>query len=864
MPSLGFSPQAIQLWQWLTEPHPQLESAEERRYARFLMFLMGVLGPLLWLATALLGPRYPAGISLFPFESSPLLLNASILFSYFLGYLLSRRGAYRLASYWVVTFFSAFIIALSFQQAKAEGVYGAMHYLALVILFSNIYLPLWGTLLALAFQCGLILALRLWQGPVNDGDLASHLMYTCVAVIFTSLIIHYYKRIENKRVSYWQESEESYRQLLHHSMSGVTIHDGRHILLANPMAAKIMGYEHAEDLVGISLAQIVHPDDAAMVGERIQARLRGEKTPNRYMLRILNRQGEMRWIETDAQRIFFHGQACIMANSIDLSDRIKAEKELRQRNTVLERLHRLALATASTFDWESLVQDIVQQFSYTIPNSTIYLRRYLPESQQSITEAQYPLKSPPPSVGEMQIPDALNQLQPQLLQEQSYFYWLLQASSLLPDHPYWERLQQQGVKTALFLPLLLKSKRIGTVEICHTEAEYHYTDEELDLLSSMANQTALAYDRVKVYLALENSERHNRLILNTLSGLILSQNRAGTYTHIIYDQHPIFPFAANTLLQHKPEQFFPEGISQLIHRHLAAALKSDHMQVFEYELNWGDEPAFYETRMVKSNEQEVLSLIRDITPAKQAVQQLLDLSIERERVKILENFISDASHDLRTPIANLKSRLYLMNKADTPEKRQRQLEVMEGEIDRLEKLIDDLLTMSHLDANIQDKTLREIHLNRLIADMLETYRSLAEKKNIQLDFHPNPRLPIIMGDEVALGRVLGNLLSNALNYTPQAGAIQIRTLVESGGVMVEVQDTGIGIAEDDLAHIFERFYRADKARNTDLGGTGLGLAIVKKIIELHEGRVEVKSQINEGALFRVWFPSPHLTPTVQP
>jgi PAS domain S-box-containing protein len=860
------SPGFKKLWQGLSEPHPRLTSPEDRRYARLLMFLMAGLGPGLWFISAALGPPYPHGISLLPLSGTMLRVNLAIIASYLLGYGLSRWGAYRLATYWALIFFSLLVIGLSFNQAEVDGDYSALHYLVLLILFSNIYLSLWGTGFVLFCQMAVILVLRQWQGAINDSDLLNNILFVFGGASFISLTLSYYKRIEQKRVNFWRESEEGYRQLMHHNMSGVTIHDGQTILFANPMAAQILGYEDNQAVLGLALSKIIHPEDAPLVSQRIQARLRGDPVPNQYMLRIFNRQGQIRWIETDAQRIVFQGQACIMANSIDLTERIQAEADLRHRNAVLERLHRLALATSSSVDFQALVKEIVHQFGQTIPGSHIYLRRYLPDSQQSLAEAYYQAASPPPLGAtlsqEDSLPDFLNHLSPQLMQEQSYFYWLLQATDLGPEHPYYERLTQQGIQTILFLPLLLKAKRTGTLEIIHTGAPYEYSHQELDLLAAMANQTALAYDRVKIYTALEKSERHNRLILNSLAGLILSQNRQGTYTQIIYDAQPVLPFGAAALLNHQPGQFFPETIAQVIQYHLQQALQTDQVQVFEYTLTWGDQEVFYETWMVKSNDQEVLSLIRDISPSKQALQQQLDLSIERERVKILENFIRDASHDLRTPIANVKSRLYLLNKADTPEKRQRQLDVMEGEISRLEKLIDDLLTMSHLDASVQDKTLREIYLNRLVNDVLEIYRSLAEKKDIRIDFHAQPKLPIMMGDEVALGRVLGNLLSNAINYTPPGGHISLQTRIQAGGVELEVRDDGIGIAEDDMPHIFERFYRADKARNTDLGGTGLGLAIVKKIVELHEGRIQVQSQVNHGASFCIWFPSPLLKPEV--
>lgn len=245
---------------------------------------------------------------------------------------------------------------------------------------------------------------------------------------------------------------------------------------------------------------------------------------------------------------------------------------------------------------------------------------------------------------------------------------------------------------------------------------------------------------------------------------------------------------------------------------------------------------------------------RDISVRKQLEQRQLDLTLERERGRLLKKFISDVSHDLRTPLSVMRLNLEVLLRAPDPAKHQRRVEVLIAQEQHLTRLLTDMMAMLSLDNADHEFNFGPADANALGKSMFETYEAAARRKGqaFTLALHETP-LPI-QADQVELGQALGKLISNALSYTHADGTVTLTTRPENDTAVFEIRDSGIGIAPEDLPHIFERFYRADNARPLDSGGSGLGLPIAKKIVEAHRGRIEVESQVDAGSTFRVILP----------
>jgi signal transduction histidine kinase len=224
------------------------------------------------------------------------------------------------------------------------------------------------------------------------------------------------------------------------------------------------------------------------------------------------------------------------------------------------------------------------------------------------------------------------------------------------------------------------------------------------------------------------------------------------------------------------------------------------------------------------------------------------------------DLIAWASHDLRTPLASLQLVIDALvdGVADDAETQQRYLHTAQLEVANLKELINDLFELSQLESGHIDLKLQRTSLSDLLSDTLSAMRAMAERRGVRLDGHVSPTIDPVRIDPEKIQRVLYNLLSNAIRHTPGGGEVLLTAEVIPNGVRVTVRDSGEGIASEDLPHVFERFYRGERARTRDKDGergAGLGLAIARGLIEAHRGTIEVDSQPGQGARFTFTLPA---------
>jgi two-component system phosphate regulon sensor histidine kinase PhoR len=226
---------------------------------------------------------------------------------------------------------------------------------------------------------------------------------------------------------------------------------------------------------------------------------------------------------------------------------------------------------------------------------------------------------------------------------------------------------------------------------------------------------------------------------------------------------------------------------------------------------------------------------------------------ELDRLK--SKFVYDVTHELRTPVTNLKLYLDLWERGH-PENREKYITVIREQSNRLEHLISDILSLSRLQKDeTQKNSFVPVDLNKLTTKVIETHRPHAEAAELELRFEPDPDLPLVLGKENDLAQVVANLVANAINYTSAGHVhVSIQLDAEREQVCLQVRDTGMGIAQEEFALIFERFYRGERTGQFNIPGTGLGLAIVKEIIDQHNGTIRVQSEVDVGSTFWVWLP----------
>src|SRR6266540_660791 len=240
-----------------------------------------------------------------------------------------------------------------------------------------------------------------------------------------------------------------------------------------------------------------------------------------------------------------------------------------------------------------------------------------------------------------------------------------------------------------------------------------------------------------------------------------------------------------------------------------------------------------------------------------AVVLFHDITQLKQADKVRRDFVANVSHELRTPLSILSG--YIETLLDSPktsrEELSRILRVMERHSMRLGLLVDDLLSLAQLESRNTALQLSDVQLPELFESVIRDWGKKLAEKQLKVIVDLSPDAQTIRADETRLHEVLHNLLDNAVKYSRENGEIRMQSVQRGHEIVLSVTDNGVGISKDDLPRIFERFYRADKARSRELGGTGLGLAIVKHIAQLHGGRVEAESELGRGTTIRVVLPA---------
>lgn len=365
------------------------------------------------------------------------------------------------------------------------------------------------------------------------------------------------------------------------------------------------------------------------------------------------------------------------------------------------------------------------------------------------------------------------------------------------------------------------------------------SNDEIGQLAQMFNYLTL---RLKETLGeISNEKSKIEAILTYMADGVIAMNTAGEIIHIN-------PAAARMLnidrgatgrhFNEVLEAHFPdfrligapgENEEQQIDIKLSGSVLKAHIAHFKNE---------------KGETAGVVVVIRDVT--------------EQERLdNMRKEFVANVSHELRTPLTTIKSYVetLLSGAMSDKEVAEKFLQVVNNESDRMVRLVSDLLQLSRLDYQQTRWDKKPLDLGCVVEEVVSKLDVSLKQKSMTVKLNIPEGLPRVLGDKDRLEQVVLNIVGNAVKYTPEHGHIRVGLEQSGESLVLSVQDDGIGIPEEDLPRIFERFYRVDKARSRELGGTGLGLAIAKQIIEAHDGSIEIESEYGKGTLVRVVLPA---------
>ncbi len=272
----------------------------------------------------------------------------------------------------------------------------------------------------------------------------------------------------------------------------------------------------------------------------------------------------------------------------------------------------------------------------------------------------------------------------------------------------------------------------------------------------------------------------------------------------------------------------------------------------------GEQPDGLELSVTRDINRTLVARVAPVVAAgRGAVLVLHDITDLRRADQIRRDFVANVSHELRTPLTAIKGYSEaLLDEPDNAEARQRFLEIIYRHSTQMERLVKDLLRLARLDAGQELPDLANCDVAALIRSVVTDFEPSARAKKQRLTVDIGPNASALVVDPAKLHDIVRNLIENAINYTPEGGAIEVAADIDDGKHRLTVADTGPGIPPEDLDRVFERFYRVDKAR-TRPGGTGLGLAIVRNLVHVLGGNVFAANRDAGGATFTVTLPQPH-------
>jgi len=423
------------------------------------------------------------------------------------------------------------------------------------------------------------------------------------------------------------------------------------------------------------------------------------------------------------------------------------------------------------------------------------------------------------------------------------------------------------IKSFVIIPLTRKDTVYGTMVLCFKKEE-PFSNNKRTLSVAIGNNVAQAIT-IKRLVSSEqearlDSERHEAyfraLIENSYEVIILIDEK-GKIIYISPSVYKVFGYKAEFVVGKKVGDFVYQQNPEKIVSYFEKILKvpeQTHVVELHYTHSDGSVCTMESTalNLLKNpNIKGIVLNVRDITEQKKAVV-LREAQLLFKEEKLKNEFIANATHEFRTPLAIIKgnTELGLLEKDSTVKSMRSTLKAINIEVDHLSCLVSDMGLLTNQVKSLQSVAKREkLNLTKLITGVVKRVKVLAKDKKISVNFIKNEDM-FVKGDAWFLDKLFINLLKNSITYGKQDGLVNVDITKTDTEVQVRIEDNGIGISSEDLPYIFERFYRADKARTGNESGTGLGLAIVKLVVSAHGGDVQVESSEGTGTTFVISLP----------
>ncbi len=707
-----------------------------------------------------------------------------------------------------------------------------------------------------------------------------------------------------------RESREKYRRLFAEMMTGAALHemvcdaDGRvvdYITLEVNHAFESMLNVTSEQIVGVKASAVLPPAELAHWLEIFGLVALTGKSARYEMYSPLNRK-------------YFEGSAYCPAPGqfavtfADVTERKRAEDALRQRVTELELLYENGVALRQLLSPREIGQKIIDLLAQKLAWHHTTVRLYHPhgETLELLAFDQTGLED---EAERRAVEERFKTLIAR--PGQGLSGWAVQHGQIIRsgDLAHDPRYVETGpdLQSGLYVPMKVGERVIGVISV-EDQRPAAFSEADERLTATLAAQAASALENARLFdeirqrltemealhtisAALRAAPSHAEMLpvivhlsFNVLkaAGAALVMRESATGEAIVVFGQGVWDDRTGTRLP--PEggiggYVFASGRTYLSH-------DVEHDSRLAVADRWADLPGIAAAPLItqeqivgalivgratdfSGEEGRLLAAIADIaanalqraevlkTLEQRVADRTRELAAANERLQELDRlkskFVSDVSHELRTPVTSLSLYVDLLEHGK-PEKHSYYVAQLRQQTDRLRTMINEILDLARLERDQHEVSLTPIDLNSIVEHVVATQQAASTAAGLQLTCEVAEQMPLVLAQPEQLSRAVTNVVANAVKYT-RSGTVQVKTEITDGRVGISVTDTGIGIAPEDVPHLFERFYRGKQVAQSAIPGTGLGLAIVKEIVEAHGGTVEVESQLDVGSTFRLWLPT---------
>jgi len=649
------------------------------------------------------------------------------------------------------------------------------------------------------------------------------------------------KRIENLL----KQSEEKYRRLVDQASDGVILLNTKGLItFANEATSEILSYP-INEIINSHFSKFLHPGDFFMVKERFSARIANKIAPTNYEFRIKTKDKKTKHISYIGSIIKQNKkitgiQATIrdISKSVELQKKIKESK--RHYENVIDSIQDDIVVIRKNFKIASCNKSFAKSIGMSPEKlKDEYCYNIFPKYKNNILKSHCSKK---------------------------FCYSVCKNIKIFENgkkQTYYETIKNHNGKNYYYViktfPVKEQNETREIVITIRDVSEKYRAEEENKRLTELTKKildaspvSIIALDKRGIILAANNLAR---IMMETKEQPLVGRKLTNTkeiknnsiiqkkYHELLTNGHSFFYDNLSYYDSKSKEKKYLNIIAVPLYEQKGRISGAISMAIDNTE------KILAQNKLEKLNEE----LERKV---KKRTEELYNTNRELSKVlKLKSKFISDASHELRTPLTIIQGNLDLAISESLKEKNNipESYELIKKEIEQMTGILSDLTMLTNADSNSEKINSEKIDLNLLAKAVAQSLMVIADQKNIQLKAHLENKSVIFIGDETKLERLLLNITRNAIKYT-EKGSVEIFVKKDKNQLRLIVKDTGIGIPEEDLPYIFERFYRVDKARSRNIGGTGLGLSICKWIAEAHNGSIIVDSKLNEGTTFTTILP----------